>query len=272
MVEINKIKIPIYELNKDGSMKPNYIFHRSWDKVHSRCIEYPFAASRISGQESRILDIGISKASEIWIKYLDSLPINEVHGTDYDPLTFKPKKLIFTKADVRYLPYKDNYFDLITAVSVIEHIGLDNPQVNSEYIPKADENGDLNAIKEIARVLNKDGKLIITIPFGKKEMLILGNSTRCYNLERIKLFEQYLEPDIFEYYEYSPLLYKTIHKTILKKIISKIRCIFCQILRIPIDVSGRATWKKQKSFQSISKNIMHKWHTEAILCCVYKKK
>ena len=156
MMELNNLEIPIYEYNSDGTVKPNYVFHRPYDKVHSRCIEYPFAASKVTGQERRILDIGISKASEIWINWLDRLPC-EVHGTDYDNLEYPVKKLKFTKADVRNLPYEDNYFDLITAVSVIEHIGLANPQVNSQDKPAIDIDGDLQAVAEITRILQGGG-------------------------------------------------------------------------------------------------------------------
>lgn len=54
------VQVPIFEINKDGSVIPNYVFHRSLDKVHSRCIEYPWAASKYSG-EKKILDVGSAK-------------------------------------------------------------------------------------------------------------------------------------------------------------------------------------------------------------------
>ncbi len=51
------------------------------------------------------------------------------------------------------LSYPDNYFDVITTISVIEHIP---------------DNGDQMAIKELWRVLKPKGKLIITIPCMKQ--------------------------------------------------------------------------------------------------------
>lgn len=51
--------------------------------------------------------------------------------------------------DATQLPYADNYFDIVTSISVIEHIPDD---------------GDSLAIKEMWRVLKPGGKIIITVP------------------------------------------------------------------------------------------------------------
>ena len=103
----NKVSVPIFERNKDFSIKPNPIFHRPWDKLHSRCIEYPFTASKLS-DEKVILDVGAVKADKVWIDWLETLPF-EVHATDYDEAAQGQFKTIkFKQADVRDLPYVDN--------------------------------------------------------------------------------------------------------------------------------------------------------------------
>jgi len=72
----------------------------------------------------------------------------ELHGSD---INLNIKKLSIDAdlriADVRNLPYRDDYFDVVFALDVLEHIN----------------EMDL-AIKEIKRVLKRDGKLIITAP------------------------------------------------------------------------------------------------------------
>ena len=52
--------------------------------------------------------------------------------------------------DARYLPFKDNSFDLVYSLGVVEHF----PET-------------LKAIKEQSRVVKKDGKILLTVPhFG----------------------------------------------------------------------------------------------------------
>lgn len=57
--------------------------------------------------------------------------------------------------DGRKLSYPDNYFDLVTSVSVFEHIA---PEVG----------GEIPAARELNRVLAPGGLALITVPFAKK--------------------------------------------------------------------------------------------------------
>ncbi len=57
--------------------------------------------------------------------------------------------------DARNLGYPDNSFDLITSVSVFEHIA---PEIG----------GEIPAARELNRVLAPGGLAIITVPFAKK--------------------------------------------------------------------------------------------------------
>src|SRR5712691_10915909 len=90
----------------------------------------------------------------------------EVHGTDYDQPSDKFRRIKFCRADIRNLPIPDQTYDVVFAVSVIEHIGLASPQVLAREIPHISENGDLEAVRELARVLKQNGKLVMTLPFG----------------------------------------------------------------------------------------------------------
>jgi len=56
------------------------------------------------------------------------------------------------------MDFQSNTFDKIIAVSVIEHIGLDSPQVRSKEKPKTEDDGDIKAFKELLRVLKPGGK------------------------------------------------------------------------------------------------------------------
>jgi SAM-dependent methyltransferase len=159
------VDVPVFQRDDDGSILPNPLFHRAWDKLHSRTIEYPFAASQIDKPEC-ILDAGTPKSDPAWIAWLESLPM-DVTCTDFEsptPGTFS--RCRFVQADLRRLPFPDASFDFITAVSIIEHIGLASPQVHRSPPPLIDEDGDWHAIAELCRVLAPAGRLVITVPFG----------------------------------------------------------------------------------------------------------
>lgn len=64
---------------------------------------------------------------------------------------FASGALRFERQDVRALTLADASFDAVTAISMIEHI------------PDA---GDIEAVREMARVTKPGGQLIITVPYG----------------------------------------------------------------------------------------------------------
>jgi len=242
------ITIPMFELENDGSIKPNFLFHRPLDKVHSRCIEYPYAASKLNPSDRKILHVGIAKADKNWIRWLESLPL-QVYGTDYDKPIWNSDKICFDQFDVRKLAYDNDFFDLVFAVSVIEHIGLENSQVNAKNKPRVEANGDLQAVREIARVLRAGGRLVMTLPFGLDDGLILGGEARNYTKESIRKFESILRLEEINYYEYLPA----------KTSVSRGQ---------DTDVRGLATWRKIPPGKTQAR---HKWHTEGIVCGVWKK-
>lgn len=92
-------------------------------------------------------------------------------------------------ADLSFLPYRENSFDLIFALDVLEHI-----------------KDDFNAMKEINRILKNEAYLIITVPHGMKyfsaqdkmighyrryEIKDLIIQFRRLNLKKIKIFGIY---------------------------------------------------------------------------------
>lgn len=101
--------------------------------------------------------------------FLFSLYMNNIKRTNYfyinpdrNDLTqikkitngFKSTSLFnIIEADASKLPFEDNKFDMIISISVIEHI---------------DDSVEPIALKEIWRVLNKGGTLLLTFPSSKK--------------------------------------------------------------------------------------------------------
>ena len=129
--------------------------------IGERVVEYPFTLLHIPEKADTVLDIGCC-GSELPIE-LASLGYR-VWGIDIRPYPLKHPGFTFIRGDICHTSFPDSFFDVVTAVSTLEHIGL-------ERYGEADrEEGDKEAIKEIARILKLGGRLIITVPFGEKDM------------------------------------------------------------------------------------------------------
>lgn len=126
--------------------------------VNERIVEYPFVHSNTNLElGAKILDIGPGPSR---------LPL-ELAGRGYRvwtvdlvkyPLLLPNPNIVPVQGDIENTQFEEEYFDCITAVSCLEHVG-------------ADSNNELRATRamaEINRILKTNGRLIITLPFGKK--------------------------------------------------------------------------------------------------------
>ncbi len=78
------------------------------------------------------------------------------------------------KGDICNLPFKENSFDFILCNHVLEHI-----------------NDDKKAMKELYRVLNKNGTAILQVPINQKSSKTFEDSLIIDKKERIEKFGQY---------------------------------------------------------------------------------
>ncbi len=105
--------------------------------------------SKVKKRGDRVLDIGCGS----FPYFLASCGFVEKHGVDgyINEVGFKIKGIKLKKIDIEKnsLPYRNNYFDVVTMLAVFEHI---HPMKLK------------NVLSEIKRVLKKDGVLIITTP------------------------------------------------------------------------------------------------------------
>lgn len=252
------IRVPIYELNDDGSIKPNFLFHRTWDRVHSRCIEYPWCAHRFSGG-TPTLDVGSAKGSPYWLRWLRSL--DDVYLVDVDSPEDDVSPCIFVQGDVRNLPFDDGFFETIFAVSVLEHIGLPDPQAESET-PDISETGDIEALQELVRVLKPNGQLLVTLPLARSFGLILDGSARGYSPESLDRFTHpELKVTAIEGYGYRAIQPHSSWKTNIKRHVAK-------LLRLRAHFGGLHTWKRLPLEAAAGDNL---WHTDGIVCVEYRR-
>jgi SAM-dependent methyltransferase len=129
-----------------------------------RVVEVPWVLSRWEG-EQRVLDLGYAYASAAYLTALLDLPIPGLHGIDWAPGLVP--RMARIRGDLRAMPYRSGSFELVICISTIEHVGMDNTRygVAGQHV----EGGDAAAFREIERVLAPGGRLLVTIPFGRRE-------------------------------------------------------------------------------------------------------
>jgi SAM-dependent methyltransferase len=137
---------------------------RSTANMSERVVEVPWVLSRYRSQ-SKVLDVGTASAFPRYLDLLRRLHVPELYGVDLRPRRIPMIQMAV--GDVRHLPYANGSFDLILCISTIEHVGLDN----SGYGVRADmdSEGDVQALRELTRVLARGGQLLITLPFGASQ-------------------------------------------------------------------------------------------------------
>lgn len=133
-----------------------------------RCVEYPWAFAQIGDSDKRILDAG----STFNFPEIIERPImanRELHILTLGPeeSCFWQRRISYLFSDLRELPYRDGYFDLVACISTLEHVGLDNSAYAGASFKEQAARDYLKAIGEMRRVVKPGGKLLITVPFGR---------------------------------------------------------------------------------------------------------
>jgi len=254
--------------NKLTKIKPDPCFHRSSTKLHSRTIEYSFAIE-VYSNEKNILDLGSAKANKEWLRWLSTIPAKVVYA-DFDYPESKKIIKSFVRLDSMSLPFKSESFDLVYAISFIEHVGLEFSQVLGDKKPKKDDKGDLKTLKELKRVVKKGGKIVLTFPFGKRSKLF-GKDARIYSLKDIENFNKIIGDSEVYYYEYLPENLKLKGQ---KKIIKRLKTIIDFIgadLKIPlyIDYGGEVNWLNL-DINNVSS--MNNGFIDGVLCGIWRKR
>jgi len=147
--------------------RPFRIPHRLYGAAESeRSVEIPWVLSRYRG-EPRVLDVGYASAEPRYLDALTALRVPLLVGID---LAASPRAGIRPiVADVRAPALRPASFDLVLAISVIEHVGRDNTRYIGERSDAADPEGDLVAIRALSSLLTPGGRLLLTVPFGVEE-------------------------------------------------------------------------------------------------------
>jgi SAM-dependent methyltransferase len=143
-------------------------------RIDERVIEYPWIFSNLSDNEEKLLDAGST------FNFKPIVNHSKLESKVVTIFTFAPEKNNFNKkglsyvyGDLRTLPFEDNSFNTIISQSTIEHIDMDNSIYGFDISHNEDETKKsyqyLEAVNEMIRVLQSNGTLLITVPYGKFE-------------------------------------------------------------------------------------------------------
>jgi|Napbiome12C3dose_1001474.scaffolds.fasta_scaffold00008_68 SAM-dependent methyltransferase len=154
---------------------------QSYSGVTSRHFEYPFTISELVALSrkkkiNKVLDAG-SYGSPLALM-IASLGFNVV-GADIIPWNIQFPDYTHAVEDLKALTFKNDHFDLVTAVSTMEHCGL------SRFGEQEIENGDIKGARELFRVLKPGGDLILTVPYARNYS-VYQNKHRIYDKKRFK--------------------------------------------------------------------------------------
>ena len=132
--------------------------------------------------------------------------ISEVFGHDAEKAFEKKyfENINYELADLTKLPYKNEFFDKVYCISVLEHL---NDKLNKynfiRYIPilnKLVSNDIYKSLQEFKRVLKKDGFIILTFDYPRinlnylkdciKKLGLIFHSNYNFNLENDSLYSE----------------------------------------------------------------------------------
>ena len=150
----------------DGSLPNGYGF-----RLDERIVEYAWLFSRLPAGAGNLLDAG-SVLNYEFLLTQPSLVNKRIFISTLAPESncFWSKAVSYVYEDLRDSCFSDNYFDWVTSLSTIEHIGLDNTMLYTQDEAKreSDQDAYLAAIREFRRVLKPGGTLFLSMPYGRR--------------------------------------------------------------------------------------------------------
>ncbi len=132
--------------------------------INERIVEIPFALQAVGrlSEGSTVLDVGCSES--VLSLQLAGLGY-KVTGYDFRKYPYTHPNLEFEQGDILEIPFPEESFDAVTAISTIEHLGI-----GFYTDPRQVEEADKKGVEGIYRILTKGGVFIFSIPYGQKDM------------------------------------------------------------------------------------------------------
>jgi SAM-dependent methyltransferase len=134
-----------------------------------RTVEYPWMFGQ--GLGGRVLDAGSTfNHTHIVERALPRLDALTIVTLAPEPHQFLDRGVSYLFADLRDLPFRDGWFDLVVSLSTLEHVGKDNEVYGAEGPTAADPDAEVaKAARELRRVTRPGGRILLSVPYGRRE-------------------------------------------------------------------------------------------------------
>lgn len=149
-----------------------------WDDagLDERVVEYAWAFERVKATRTRdrVLDAGsvLNHPRILAAWRTQGLPPVSIVTLGYEGHAEVSNEVRYEFADLRQLPYRDEWFSVVLSISTLEHVGLDNSIYGAAAgaVAQASDPGQeaVRAMQELRRVTQRDGTLLVSVPFGKR--------------------------------------------------------------------------------------------------------
>lgn len=163
-------------IDRGLSVAPNGKY--GWDDagLDERVVEYPWLFERMSALRDveRVLDAGSVLNHEpilnAWRRL--GLPPVSIVTLGYEGHASVSNEARYEFADLRMLPYRDEWFPVVLSLSTLEHVGLDNAIYGAQAgaVAEASDPGAeaARALLELHRVTMRGGTVLVSLPFGAR--------------------------------------------------------------------------------------------------------
>lgn len=147
-----------------------------WDDagIDERVVEYAWAFERIAAlrtTDSRVLDAGsvlnYPRVLAAWRRR--GFPEVSLVTLKYEGWSDVSDEVRYEFADLRRLPYRDEWFTLVLSLSTLEHVGLDNTIYGAAAESAPDAGAEVErSLVELRRVTARGGTLLLSVPYGAR--------------------------------------------------------------------------------------------------------
>jgi SAM-dependent methyltransferase len=143
--------------------------------LDERVVEYPWALHRLAARHRAgdpILDAGSVLNHRRILAHCRRIGLQPISivTLKYEGFAKVSDEVRYEFADLRRLPYRDEWFGGVICLSTLEHVGMDNTMYGDSAGGVPDPSTETEkAMREIRRVTKPGGAMLLSVPLGAGE-------------------------------------------------------------------------------------------------------